>query len=579
MPERLAAPAVPAMPTEPPPAVRAFGAVAEVFDTRFGDWASVAAQRRAVRRHLLAAFPPGSTLLELGGGTAEDALFLARHGREVLFTDGAASMVERARAKAEDSGLADRVRTEVLVLEDLEEFARDRRDRGAPLFDGAYSNFAALNCVPDLRPVARGLSGLLSPGARALLVLFGPFPPGEVLVQLVRGDPRAAFRRLRKGATPARLGGMDFHVWYPGPRQVARAFSPEFGLRGTRGIGIFVPPSAAEPMISRYPRALALMERLDRLAEAPLAWLGDHVLLQLERTGGPAPDPGTEPTPETTPETTPGPRPGPTPQTLRRFRTAYAEHRKTEGRGSGGEEELLALPYVRRGPQAKQWAVRSRTFDAFVSAVLQPCARAVAPRPLHVVDLGAGNAWLSYRVSRAGHRATAIDLRTDSVDGLGAAEGYRPHVERMPARIAGSFEALPLGGGVADMAVFNAALHYAFDLPTALREAARVVAPGGRVLILDSPFYSSAAHGEAMVEEKSRHAEARFGDRADDLLAPPFIEYLTPERLEEASAGLGLRWRRHRVRYPFRYELRPLMARLRGRRPPSRFDLWEGRLS
>ena len=55
----------------------------------------------------------------------------------------------------------------------------------------------------------------------------------------------------------------------------------------------------------------------------------------------------------------------------------------------------------------------------------------------------------------------------------------------------------------------------------------------------------------------------------------PFVEFLTRRRLEDASAGLGLRWRRHRVLYPLAYELRPLLARLRRRRPPSRFDLWQ----
>ena len=78
-----------------------------------------------------------------------------------------------------------------------------------------------------------------------------------------------------------------------------------------------------------------------------------------------------------------------------------------------------------------------------------------------------------------------------------------------------------------------------------------------------------------MVAEKRRHASARFGDRAGDLVALPFVEYLTRERLAEASAPLGLRWRRHRVRYPLAYELRPLIALLRRRRTPSRFDLWE----
>ena len=270
-----------------PAAVRAFDAAAEAFDRRFGEWASVAAQRRAVRRLLLAAFPPGASLLELGGGTGEDALFLAAHGRRVLLTDGAPRMVAEAAAKAQRAGQSDRIRTRMLLLDDIEDFAREWRATGGAPFDGAYSNFAALNCIPDLAPVARGLATLLPTGAPAVLVLFGPLPPGEVIVQLVRRDVRAAFRRLERGPVPARLGGHGFQVWYPRPRDVVRAFAPWFRLRRRRGIGVFVPPSAAEPWISRHPRLLAALEALDRAAAAPLAWLGDHVAFWFERTGAP----------------------------------------------------------------------------------------------------------------------------------------------------------------------------------------------------------------------------------------------------------------------------------------------------
>jgi SAM-dependent methyltransferase len=270
-----------------PAAVRAFDAAAETFDRRFGEWASVAAQRRAVRRLLLAAFPPGASLLELGGGTGEDALFLAAHGRRVLLTDGAPRMVAEAAAKAQRAGQSDRVRTRTLLLEEIQDFAREWRAAGGGPFDGAYSNFAALNCVPDLAPIARGLAELLPSGAPAVLVLFGPLPPGEVIVQLVRRDVRAAFRRLARGPVPARLGGRDFQVWYPRPRDVVRAFAPWFRLRRRRGVGIFVPPSAAEPWISRHPRLLATLEALDRVAAAPLAWLGDHVAFWFERTAVP----------------------------------------------------------------------------------------------------------------------------------------------------------------------------------------------------------------------------------------------------------------------------------------------------
>ncbi|MFW6201425.1 MAG: class I SAM-dependent methyltransferase, partial [Gemmatimonadota bacterium] len=208
---------------------------------------------------------------------------------------------------------------------------------------------------------------------------------------------------------------------------------------------------------------------------------------------------------------------------LRRFREAYAEQRAAEGRGDGGEAELLALPYISRGPRAAQWRIRARTFDRFVRSVLAPLARRRAPRPLRVLDLGAGNGWLCHRVARHGHRAAAVDLRDDEVDGLGAAVGYSAHLgARMFDRIAASFEALPLADDSFDVVVFNASLHYALDLRTALAEAARVVAPGGRVAILDSPFYRSNDAGDAMVAEKRERAADRFGERADALTALSF---------------------------------------------------------
>ncbi|MBV9774051.1 MAG: class I SAM-dependent methyltransferase [Gemmatimonadetes bacterium] len=260
----------------------------------------------------------------------------------------------------------------------------------------------------------------------------------------------------------------------------------------------------------------------------------------------------------------------------RRFRAEYGAHRAAEGRGHD-LAELLSLPYLRSGPLARQWEVRARSFDAFVRHVLAPAAAEQA-EPVRLLDLGAGNGWLCHHAALAGHRAVALDVRDDDVDGLGAAGRY---LERTPGafdRVAASFEALPFRAGSFDVAVFNASLHYALDLRAVVAEAARTVRPGGRVVILDSPFYAREAEGAAMVAEKRREAARRFGERAEALLALPFVEFLTRERLAVASAGLGLAWRRHRVRYPLWYEVRPLAARLRRRRPPSRFDLWQSKV-
>lgn len=262
------------------PAALAFDAAAPGFDRRFGEWLSVAAQRQAVRRALIAAFPAGGRIFEIGGGTGEDAMWLAERGFDLLLTDAAPSMVEMSANKLARFG----GRTEVMSAEDIEDFADRYLRAGGGAFDGAFSNFAPLNCVADLAPVGRGLARLLKPGSPAMLVLFGAFSPGEMIVECLHGRPRQSLRRFARGDVPARLGGTDFVVRYHRAGEIRAAMQPWFRLVQRSGIGIFVPPSAAEPWISRFPRTLGLLDHLDRMTRRPLAFLGDHVLYHFERT-------------------------------------------------------------------------------------------------------------------------------------------------------------------------------------------------------------------------------------------------------------------------------------------------------
>jgi ubiquinone/menaquinone biosynthesis C-methylase UbiE len=258
-------------------AAQAFDAIAADFDARFFPWRSVEAQRRAVRQALVEAFPPGSRLIEVGGGTGEDALWMANRGREVLMTDASPAMVGAASAKC-----GDRVRTAVAAAEDFGELADALSDE--PPFDGAYSVFAALNCVSDLGSFASAVGRLLRPGGNLMLVLFGICCPGEMLVEMLRGKPRNVLRRFRRGDVPARLGDREFTVRYHRCRDLQRTLVPWFRLESRQGIGVFVPPSAAEPWISAHPRLLDALETMDRFATRPLAGLGDHVLYRFVRT-------------------------------------------------------------------------------------------------------------------------------------------------------------------------------------------------------------------------------------------------------------------------------------------------------
>lgn len=254
------------------PAGAAFDAAAETFDARFGPWRSVDAQRRVVRAALLRAFPKGARLLEIGGGTGIDALWMVEQGRDVFLTDASPAMVAKARLKLGAAA------AETFAAEHLGRLA-DRGDR----FDGAFSNFAGLNCVTDLAPVGEALARMIEPGGKVILVVFGCHSPGEVVVEAIRCRFANMFRRRHRGAVPAKLGGRHFTVRYHRRSDVVQALSPWFRLAGSRGIGLLVPPSAAEPWISGWPRLLAAFEAIDRVIARPLWFFGDHVLYIFER--------------------------------------------------------------------------------------------------------------------------------------------------------------------------------------------------------------------------------------------------------------------------------------------------------
>jgi hypothetical protein len=108
-----------------------------------------------------------------------------------------------------------------------------------------------------------------------------------MVVETLRGQPHLAFRRCKRGEVAASLAKHEFRVVYHRRAALLRSFAPWFVLEKRLGIGVAVPPSAAEPWISQQPHLLAAMEAFDRHFARPLAMLGDHVLYQFRRTTSP----------------------------------------------------------------------------------------------------------------------------------------------------------------------------------------------------------------------------------------------------------------------------------------------------
>lgn len=252
------------------------------------------------------------------------------------------------------------------------------------------------------------------------------------------------------------------------------------------------------------------------------------------------------------------------------FLERYEAVRRHEGWGRADDVYYRALPDVPSDdPHRGIWQVRRRTFRAFVRRVLMPLETR-AGGPLRVVDLGAGNGWLAYRLACRGHHVAAVDLQTDARDGLGACR----HYDALFWPVRAEFDRLPFGDAQFDLAVFNGSIHYAVDYAVTLGEALRVLRPAGAVVLLDSPCYPDAESGRRMVRERETRFRTTLG------LAPASLDhehFLTGTRLEDVAARLGLVWERYAPFYGWRWLLRPWWARLRGRRAPAAFGLFVGR--
>ncbi len=249
------------------------------------------------------------------------------------------------------------------------------------------------------------------------------------------------------------------------------------------------------------------------------------------------------------------------------FIREYETVRRAEAR-AGDPDYYRALPYLElAGRKSADWHIRAASFDAFFGQVLYPLERPDAP--LTVLDLGAGNGWLSHRLSKRGHRLAAVDLLTNDFDGLGCHRYFDSSFTPTQAE----FERLPFRDATADLVIFNASLHYSVDFGVTLAEALRVLAPDGRLVILDSPFYHDPRSGEQMVQEREAQFLKQYGFRSNAL---PSQNYLTYAGLKELGAKLNIRWQISTPFYGLAWLLKPLKARLLRRREPAKFHVVVG---
>jgi len=253
------------------------------------------------------------------------------------------------------------------------------------------------------------------------------------------------------------------------------------------------------------------------------------------------------------------------------FAKDYERIRSAESRGSKNSAYYLNLPSCERSDiNSSQWKIRARTFRYLEQHILPPFAKSLRPQ-LRILDIGAGNCWVSYRLALIGHQPVAIDLLTNDMDGLGAAIHYKKRLTTLFPRVQAELDNLPFASEQFDLAIFNASFHYSENYERTLQEALRCIRPGGAVIIADTPWYHDQLSGTQMLKERAACFCARYGTSSNSI---PSLEYLTDDRLHRLELSFGFRWQIFQPFYGIHWSLRPVTAALRNRREPSSFRIY-----
>jgi hypothetical protein len=77
-----------------------------------------------------------------------------------------------------------------------------------------------------------------------------------------------------------------------------------------------------------------------------------------------------------------------------------------------------------------------------------------------------------------------------------------------------------------------------------------------------------------MIAERRNSFRHRFHTASDSIES---LEYLTDERLNMLEEAFSIRWSVHHPWHGWRWAVRPLIAKLRRQREPSRFRIYVAR--
>jgi ArsR family transcriptional regulator len=178
-----------------------------------------------------------------------------------------------------------------------------------------------------------------------------------------------------------------------------------------------------------------------------------------------------------------------------------------------------------------------RSLHVAESEVEAAIGRALAGGPIgRLVDVGTGTGRMIELFGRAAEAATGID-RSPEMLRLARVKLAEAGIAAVDLR-QGDMYGLALPSGSADTVILHQVLHYAQNPAAAVAEAARLLASGGRLLIVDF-----AAHEREELRSRDAHVRLGFSDEAIlKLLADAGLDGAIVEHLEGGELTVTI-WR------------------------------------
>ena len=195
-----------------------------------------------------------------------------------------------------------------------------------------------------------------------------------------------------------------------------------------------------------------------------------------------------------------------------------------------GERAAAAAAYFEQ--VAPQWD-RIRSLYVAETAVEAAIERAAGPGPFErVVDLGTGSGRMLTLLGKKARMSIGLDLSHNMLN-IARTNVSRAGLDRVELRH-GDIFATRLPAASADLVLVHQVLHYLADPAAAVAEAARLVAPGGRLLIVDF-----APHELESLREEHQHRRLGFSDEEiARWLGDAGLKADTPVALPPDTAGL-----------------------------------------